>query len=100
MIPKVGLNLDALERTGDVQGSYVRGPGGPNALPAMVRRKFIGKTAGKVVCLSDIYRVPTPLAGGATEDVNAASGAVERTDGVQLKLVSCTGCPAPDNDDA
>jgi len=97
MVPKVGLNPKALSSVGDVQGAYVRGPGGPNALPAMMRRKFIGDASGKVVRLADIYRVPLTLPERPAEDVNTRAGMVRNAERIQLKLITRSGCAEPED---
>jgi hypothetical protein len=43
---------------GDDHSADVRGPGAGYSVPLMMRRKFIGDSTTKVVCLSNIYRLP------------------------------------------
>ena len=45
---KIGLDLEAFRQTADnAECAYVRGPGGLNAIPTVVARKFIGDATGK-----------------------------------------------------
>lgn len=72
---------------GHMESADVRGPGGPNAFPSMVRRKFVGETAVKIVRLSDIYRIPVAVMGKLGEDVDARTNKVDGADGVVLKFI-------------
>jgi hypothetical protein len=97
MTAKIGLNFQpgAEPATDDHRGD-VRGPGAADVIELMMRRKFIGKTAGKIVRLTDVYRVPPAVAGLPAEDVDAAYGVKPRADGVVLKFVSPTAFATPD----
>ena len=74
----------------------VRGPGAGNGIPTMMRSKFIGQTAAKVVCLSDIYRVPKPISALTTENINAADRVKSHSDSMVLKLVPSSASARPD----
>lgn len=80
----------------DNEGADVCGPGAANAFQPMVRRKFIGKTSGKVVRLADIYRVPPLVRRLAAKDINPADGIKRRPDGVMLKFVGGPARSRPD----
>jgi hypothetical protein len=69
----------------------------PNAIPAMVRRKFVGETAQKIVRLSDIYRVPIAVEGDFAEKIDSGPFEINGPDGMQLKLISSTACPRTEN---
>jgi hypothetical protein len=71
----------------DDQGADVSGPMSAYAVPIMVRRKFIGETAQKIVCLSDIYRIPGAYGRGFAEDVGSGDGIVYRPDWVKPKII-------------
>ena len=58
----------------DDHSADVRGPGAGYAIPPMMRRKFVGQTATKVVRLSDILRVPSAVRSEFAENVNASYG--------------------------
>ncbi len=72
---------------GDRKGANVRGPGLYNALPTVMRRKFIGDTAGEIVRLSDIYRIPFPVERQLAENVNTGYFPVLGSDPVVVKFV-------------
>jgi hypothetical protein len=74
----------------------VRGPGAGYVFPSMMARKFIGKTAGKVVRLSDIYRIPKPIGALFAEDVDSANEVKDSADGVVLEFVSSATFASPD----
>jgi hypothetical protein len=71
----------------DTEGTYVGGPLAFGAFPAMMRRKFIGETAQKVVRLADIYRMPRICRPGFAEDVDARDGEKDGPDRVQIESV-------------
>ena len=92
---KIGLDLETFRQTADnMQGAYVRGPGGDNAIPTMVMRKFIGETATKIVRLANIYRIPAKRRTFA-EDVHPRSNVVDGADCVVLGFVSRSGNAVP-----
>jgi hypothetical protein len=67
MLPKLGLDSETFALIArDMECTYVRGPMGTNAVYPMVRRKFVGQTAAKVVRLADIYRLPSQATDGLT----------------------------------
>jgi len=94
---QVGLDIKTfLEQSGDMQGTYVRGPGGDNAIPAVVTRKFIGETTPKVVRLSHIYRIPPAQLWGSTENINAGQSVIGGcANGMVLKFVLPSGSTRP-----
>ena len=96
---QIGLDLETFRQTtGNMDGTYVRGPGGDHAIPAVMTRKFIGETAMKVVSLSHIYRVPAPEVRAPAEDVGAGDGVVSGADRVVVEFVSLPRGPRPDDD--
>lgn len=96
---EIGFDLQSQGiMSGDVQSADVRGPGGSNAFPAVMRSKLIGETARKVVCLSDIYRVPIAIDRTATEDIDTGPLQINYRNRMQLELVSTEACSNPDND--
>lgn len=59
-MPEIGFDRNAVGISSEyAKGADVRGPGGNNAIPSMMLPKLIGETAGKVVSLANIYRVPS-----------------------------------------
>jgi len=66
----------------DTEGTYVGGPVTFGALPTMVRRKFIGQTAQKVVRLADIYRVPRVERSAFAGNIHSGNGKVDGPDRV------------------
>jgi hypothetical protein len=50
----------------------VSGPRPGYAIPAMMRSKFIGQAAAKIVRLSDIYRIPKPVGSKFAENIDSA----------------------------
>jgi hypothetical protein len=81
-----------------MEGTYVRGPLGTNAVYPVVRRKFVGQTAAKVVSLADIYRLPSEAVGLA-KDIDSRKGEVAGANLVVFKLVDRALRPSPVNDD-
>jgi hypothetical protein len=85
---EIGFDLQALGiSTLDDQSANVSGPMSAYAIPTMVRRKFIGETAQKIVCLSDIYRIPGAYGRSVAEDINSWKGEVCRPNWVKPKTV-------------
>lgn len=85
---EVGLDIEAFrEHSGNMQRAYVRGPGGNNALPGVMLRKFIGETAGKVVRLADIYRLPFVVRDLTAKNIDAGNNAIRGTDAVVLHFI-------------
>lgn len=96
---QVGLDIDSPLGgvcPGDDHRADVSGPGAGYILPAMMARKFIGETASKVICLADIYRIPTSVSRLVARDVDAADG-IERdvSQCEVLKLILRTTHPGP-----
>jgi hypothetical protein len=58
----------------DDPGADMCSPGAGYVTHPMVTRKFIGETAAKVIRLSDIYRIPSPILSLVAEDVDASNG--------------------------
>jgi hypothetical protein len=78
----------------------VCGPGAGYVIPLVMRKKFIGETASKVVCLAHIYRMPM-IAGRLAENVDAAYGVKRNAiNGEVLKFVPRTTGPSPNDDGA
>lgn len=73
----------------------VSGPGAANCVPPMVRRKFIGQTAQKVVRLADIYRIPKTIGALTAKDVDAADSIEDGTNRVVLEFVRRTAKALP-----
>lgn len=87
-MPQIGLDIQPGGfPPGDDHSAYVSGPGAANSPPLMMQRKFIGETAGKIVALSDVFRVPNPVRSTSAEDVNARNRIEDSPDRVVLKLV-------------
>lgn len=94
------VRFDDVSSAGYAPMNYERadvcGPGAGNAVQPVVRRKFIGETAAKVIRLADIYRIPQGVVPLPTEDINAShliEGDV--TDAVVLEFVCRASGPSP-----
>lgn len=85
---------------GDHERADVRGPGSANACPPMMRRKFIGQTAEKIVCLAHIYRMPTTIAGRLAEKIDASNRVEHCSDRVVLEFITRAAGPSPNDDGA
>jgi hypothetical protein len=72
--------------TFDNEGAEVSGPMSAYCVPAMMGRKFIGDASSKIVCLSDIFRIPQPI-GRRAEDINAGEFKVFRPDRMKPETV-------------
>jgi hypothetical protein len=55
---------------GDNHRADMHGSGAGYIIPLMMRKKFIGETTPKVVCLSNIYRVPDAFYGIKRNAIN------------------------------
>jgi hypothetical protein len=75
----------------------VCGPGAGYAVPSMMRRKFLGQTATKIVRLADIYRIPATIRPFLAEDVDAANLVERHTDCVVLEFVSRPARASPND---
>jgi hypothetical protein len=86
---EVGLDIEAFrKRSRNMQRAYVRGPGGNNAVPGVMTRKFIGETTGKVISLANIYRLPIPVSQFMAENIDAGTRQIDRPDCVVLGFVA------------
>jgi len=95
---EIGFNSQSFGVVGDNECADVRGPGSANVCPPMVRRKFIGQPAGKIVRLAHIYRMPTTVAGRLAENVDASNRVEHRSDRVVLEFVTRAAGPGPNDD--
>lgn len=94
---QIGLNTQAGGYAPiDDHCADVRGPGAANAFQPVVCRKFIGEASGKVVRLSDIFRIPSAIDSQSAEDVNARNSIEHGPDRVVVKFVSGSAFPGPD----
>jgi hypothetical protein len=85
---EIGFDSHALGiSTLDDQSADVSGPMSAYTIPMMVRRKFIGETAQKIVCLSNIYRIPGAYRCRFAEDVNSWKGEVYRPNWVKPQII-------------
>jgi hypothetical protein len=64
--PPLGGIVSANDHSADMGG-----PCAGYVLPPVMMRKFIGETAAKVICLADIYRIPTSVSSKSAEDVDS-----------------------------
>lgn len=78
-------------------GADVRGPSCNNAIPGVMMPKFIGETAGKIVYLSHIYRVPRIIQASLAEDVGASSSGKFGAYGMVLEFVADSASTDPDD---
>jgi hypothetical protein len=85
---EIGFDSQALGiSTLDDQSADVSGPMSAYAIPMMVRRKFIGETTQKIVCLSDIYRIPGAYGCRFAEYINSGKGEIYRPNWVKPKTI-------------
>ncbi len=72
---------------GDMESADVCGPEGPNALPLVMEGEFAGKAARKVICLTDVSRVPVLVDRLLTKYVHAGSLKISDADDVKLEPI-------------
>src|ERR1700738_4565275 len=88
VMAEIGFDSQALGiSTLDDQSADVSGPMSAYAIPMMVRRKFIGETTQKIVCLSDIYRIPGAYGCRFAEYINSGKGEIYRPNWVKPKTI-------------
>jgi hypothetical protein len=84
---KIGLDSHACGiPTFDHEGADVSGPVTAYAVPSMMGLKFIGKATGKIVRLSDIFRVPKSI-GPSGENIDTGQCEILRPDWVKPESV-------------
>jgi hypothetical protein len=85
---EVRLDLNALGVSSEhMQSADVCGPSSSNAIPGVMPRKLIGETAGKIVRLANIYRVPSAHRSRFTKDINPRLCVILHADFVKLELI-------------
>lgn len=83
------------KRSRDMERTYVRGPGGPNAIHSVMGEEAAAEAAAEVLGLADIAGVKVAVGGRFAEDVDAGPLLVVGPDGVELELVLLAGCAGP-----
>lgn len=98
---EISFDSQSFGVVGDHERADVCGSGAGYVVPLVMRKKFIGETASKVVCLANIYRVPLPIYSLFAEDIDTAYGVKRNAiNGEVLKFVSRTTGPSPNDDGA
>lgn len=72
---------------GHMESADVAGPGGNNALPAVMQVQFITDAAFEAGGLADVNGVPVSVDGELAEDVDAGALIVLRADQMELEVV-------------
>lgn len=97
-LPEIGFNtLSQGQLSRDMERAYVRGPGGPNAIPSVMPEEAASQSAAEVFRLADVAGVPRPVGGLFAEDVDAGPLVIVRPDGAEMEFVLATGSAGPVN---
>lgn len=87
-VPEISFNSQALGKTAIYpKGADVRRPLLPNCSKTMMRLKLIAQAVSHIVSLANVLGEPTSIADAFAEDIDARDRQIDRSDGVQLKLV-------------
>jgi len=98
MLPKVGLDPKAFASiAGNMKGTYVRGPGGNNAVPGMMMRWLARQAIIKIMRLAYIDRFPRAIWFLQAKNVDTGSDLIGDPNRIELGLVLSSTCPAPDH---
>jgi hypothetical protein len=88
-MPKISFNFQALGKTAvDSKSADVCGPTLSNSSKTMMGMKLIAQTVPHIVSFANVLSDPTPVADAFAEDIDAGDRQIDRSSGVQLKLVS------------
>jgi hypothetical protein len=93
---QIGFDSQAVGfQPGHMQRADVSGPGGDNALPAMMRRRVLAQSGTKVVCLADVYRLSLTASERFAKNVDAGAGMVDDPECGILKFIGSSARSSP-----